>query len=47
MGVEANYPMQTLASFAGLIVGLSLIAAIIPGLRASRVAPSQALRYTG
>ncbi|MCE7735331.1 MAG: FtsX-like permease family protein [Candidatus Heimdallarchaeota archaeon] len=47
MGVTSNYPMQTLATFSGAIVGLSLIAAIIPGMRAARVAPSQALRYTG
>ncbi|MCH8906728.1 MAG: FtsX-like permease family protein [Candidatus Heimdallarchaeota archaeon] len=47
IGTKANYPLGQLGFFAGLIILLALIAAIIPGYRASRITPSQALRYTG
>ncbi|MHA2249682.1 MAG: ABC transporter permease [Candidatus Kariarchaeaceae archaeon] len=45
--VEANYPLDILGLYTLLIMGVSFIAAIVPGIRASRIAPSQALRYTG
>ena len=45
--VEANYPWDILGLYTLLIMGVSFIAAIVPGIRASRITPSQALRYTG
>jgi ABC-type lipoprotein release transport system permease subunit len=47
MDVTPNYPLDVLGMYTFLVIGVSLIAAVIPGIRASRIAPSQALRYTG
>ncbi len=40
-------PYDILGAYSAIIIGVALISAIIPGVRASRIAPSQALRYTG
>ncbi|MHA2250993.1 MAG: ABC transporter permease [Candidatus Kariarchaeaceae archaeon] len=45
--VKARYPMNILGMYTLIILGISLFATIIPGIKASRVKPSQALRYTG
>ena len=47
MGIAANYPIGALSLFSGIILGMSLLAAVLPSIRATRIAPSQALRYTG
>lgn len=45
--VRMMLPWETLGIYTVLILGVSIISAIIPGMRAARIAPSQALRYTG
>jgi putative ABC transport system permease protein len=40
-------PWATLAIFVALTIVLSIIAAVLPARRASKIPPSEALRYTG
>ena len=40
-------PWGTLGIFIGLTVLLSIISAVLPARRASKIPPSEALRYTG
>jgi ABC-type antimicrobial peptide transport system permease subunit len=47
MGVEAAYPVATLAWYTAGVIGLALVAGIVPGYAASKVTPSEAMRYTG
>ncbi|MCE7734909.1 MAG: ABC transporter permease [Candidatus Heimdallarchaeota archaeon] len=42
-----SYPVMVISLYALGVILISVIAAIIPGYRASRVMPSHALRYTG
>ncbi|MHA2029824.1 MAG: ABC transporter permease [Candidatus Kariarchaeaceae archaeon] len=42
-----SYPTMVITLYTLAVIVISIIAAIIPGYRASRVMPSQALRYTG
>ena len=47
LGVNTVYPVATLIYYIGGVIGLGIIAGIIPGYAASKIAPSQAMRYTG
>lgn len=47
METVARYPWQQIIGYVVGVLGISVFAGIIPGIRASRVPPSQALRYTG
>ena len=44
---ETVFPIDRIMGYTGLMLGISLIAGLLPGYRASRIAPSNALRYTG
>jgi ABC-type antimicrobial peptide transport system permease subunit len=46
-GVPEHYPTELLTLYIAGVIFISVIAGVIPGYRASRVTPSQALRYTG
>ncbi|OLS25765.1 MAG: putative ABC transporter permease YknZ [Candidatus Heimdallarchaeota archaeon LC_2] len=46
-GVKAVYPMGKIFGYVFGLLGLAIISGIIPGYNASKVTPSQALRYTG
>ncbi|MHA2251833.1 MAG: ABC transporter permease [Candidatus Kariarchaeaceae archaeon] len=43
----ATYPVGVITLYVLGVILISIIAGVIPGYRASRVTPSQALRYTG
>jgi predicted lysophospholipase L1 biosynthesis ABC-type transport system permease subunit len=45
--VKMEIPYDVLGIYTGIILGVALLSAILPGVRASRIPPSQALRYTG
>lgn len=46
-GVKALYPMNLILSYVFGLLGIAIISGAIPGYNASKVAPSEALRYTG
>lgn len=46
-GVKALYPMGQILSYVFGLLGIAIISGVIPGYNASKVAPSEALRYTG
>jgi putative ABC transport system permease protein len=45
--VPPAYPAKLLVTYVGGLVAMALLAGLLPGIRASRVPPSEALRYTG
>ena len=45
--VKMVIPYDILGIYTSIILGVALLSAIVPGVRASRIPPSQALRYTG
>ncbi len=45
--VKMEVPYDVLGIYTAIILGVALFSAILPGVRASRIPPSQALRYTG
>ncbi|MHA2250420.1 MAG: ABC transporter permease [Candidatus Kariarchaeaceae archaeon] len=47
LGIEFIIPWITVLMYGGLIIGSVIIAAIIPGWQATRIPPSDALRYRG
>jgi ABC-type antimicrobial peptide transport system permease subunit len=47
LGIQATYPVLTLFAYIFGVILLGVLAAVIPGYNASKVTPSQALRYTG
>jgi putative ABC transport system permease protein len=47
LGIKATYPIFTLFAYIFGVILLGVLAAVIPGYNASKVTPSQALRYTG
>jgi hypothetical protein len=46
-GTEAEYPIGLILSYVFGLLGLATISGALPGYNASKVLPSQALRYTG
>ncbi|MCE7734965.1 MAG: FtsX-like permease family protein, partial [Candidatus Heimdallarchaeota archaeon] len=46
-GVKAQYPMGQILGYVFGLLGIGIVAGTIPGYNASKVTPSQALRYTG
>ncbi len=40
-------PLTKLLLYTGIMVGIALIASIIPGIRASQITPAEAIRYVG
>ncbi len=40
-------PLTRILIYTGIMIGVALVASIIPGIRASRITPAEALRYVG
>ncbi|MHA2251860.1 MAG: FtsX-like permease family protein [Candidatus Kariarchaeaceae archaeon] len=47
MGIPPDYPVGLLLAYVFGVLFLGILAGVIPGYRASKVTPSEALRYTG
>lgn len=45
--VPVVYPVGKMIAYAVGVIGIASVAGLIPGMHAARIAPSQALRYTG
>lgn len=46
-GVKAVYPIGQILGYVFVLLGLAIVSGVISGYNASKVTPSQALRYTG
>ncbi|MCH8907052.1 MAG: FtsX-like permease family protein [Candidatus Heimdallarchaeota archaeon] len=46
-GVKALYPVGQILGYVFGLLGLAILSGVIPGYNASKVTPSEALRYTG
>ncbi len=47
LGIPAVYPTAKLIAYVGGVMVLGIVAGVIPGYNASKITPSEALRYTG
>ena len=47
LGIPAVYPTANLIAYVLGVIVLGIVAGIVPGYNASKITPSDALRYTG